>query len=235
MRMTSADRRTTPPTLPLLVNGDRMTQKEFHRRYEAYPDDVKFELIGGIVYVASPLRWPHGTYHLKLGMALELYAGATPGIEAGDNATTILGEESEPQPDLTLRIIQECGGRSIVNKQEYVEGPPELLAEVAYSTRAIDMHQKKDDYEQTGVLEYLVLCLEEEELYWFHFPSRRQIRPNRKGVYRSCVFPGLWIDRKALLAGDSLRLAAAVQQGTASREHAAFVKHLQTARRKQRG
>ena len=39
-----------------LFNGDRMKQPEFHRRYEQYPDDVKFELIGGIVYMASPAR-----------------------------------------------------------------------------------------------------------------------------------------------------------------------------------
>src|SRR5437870_3691569 len=99
------------PRRPLpLHNGDCLTQKEFHRRYETYPEDVKFELIGGIVFMASPVGWPHGTYHLKLGVALELYAAGTPGVEAGDNATTILGEESEPQPDLTLRTLAEYGG-----------------------------------------------------------------------------------------------------------------------------
>ena len=46
--------------LPPLHNGDRLTQAEFHRRYEAYPEDVKFELVGGIVYMTSPLRRPHG-------------------------------------------------------------------------------------------------------------------------------------------------------------------------------
>ncbi len=44
-----------------LHNGDRMTRKEFHRRYEAYPEDVKFELVGGVVYMASSLKRPHGT------------------------------------------------------------------------------------------------------------------------------------------------------------------------------
>src|SRR5262245_37865860 len=104
MPMSTVAKRTTtrPPSrlavLPLLENGDRMKQAEFHRRYEAYPEDVKFELIGGIVYMASPLRWPHANYHPKLGFALELYATGTLGVEVGDNATTILGEESEPQP-----------------------------------------------------------------------------------------------------------------------------------------
>jgi Uma2 family endonuclease len=218
--------------LPLLVNGERMNQAEFHRRYEAYPDDVRFELIGGVVYMASPLRWLHGNYHPKLAYALEHYAAATPGVELGDNTTTILDEESEPQPDLELRILAECGGNSRVNADGYVEGPPELVAEIAHSTRAIDLHQKRDDYERTGVLEYVVLCIEEAELRWFHFPSGEELRPTRQGVHRSRVFPGLWIDRGALLDRDSRRLAAVVDQGLARREHAAFVKRLQAARRK---
>ena len=52
----------------LLCNGDRMKQPEFHRRYETYPKDVKFELIGGIVYMASPLRMPHGRYQPMLSL-----------------------------------------------------------------------------------------------------------------------------------------------------------------------
>src|SRR5437879_12991417 len=95
-QMSSVPRRTScskQPTLPPLHDGDRLTQPEFHRRYEAYPDDVKFELIGGIVYMASPLRRLHAIYHLKLGTILSLYADATPGVEALDNATTILRSE----------------------------------------------------------------------------------------------------------------------------------------------
>lgn len=56
--------------------------------------------------------------------------------------------------------------------------------------------------------------------------SRKELTPAEQ------VFPGLWIDGKALLDRDTPRLAAAVQQGLASREHAAFVKRLQAARRK---
>src|SRR5260221_7287847 len=103
------DRRPSP-NVPLLHNGDRLTQAEFHRRYEAYPEDVKFELIGGIVYMASPLRLPHGRYHQKLSFVLAHYESATPGVEVADNATVILGEESEPQPHLLLRIMTEFGG-----------------------------------------------------------------------------------------------------------------------------
>ena len=217
------------PAVPLMEPGDRLTQAEFHRRYECYPDDKKFELIGGIVYMASPARWPHGLYISELNFALGLYKSATPGVELGNDATTILGDKSEPQPDLALRIFEEFGGRSIVNVMKYVAGPPELLAEIAYSSLEINMHQKKEDYQKAGVLEYLVLCVDEQELHWFHFKSHRMLKPNRQGIYRSRVFPGLWIDGPALLARDSARLIEVIQQGLANPEHARFVKRLQAA------
>jgi Putative restriction endonuclease len=220
--------------VPLLANGDRMSRADFHRRYEACPPDEKFELVGGTVYMASPLRYPHGTYHKTLSLVLGLYEAGTPGVEAADNVTTILGEESETHPDLALRILAECGGQSRVNDEEYLEGSPELIAEVAYSSRAIDMNQKRQDYQRAEVLEYLVLCIEGPELHWFHFPSGNQIQPNRAGVSRSLVFPGLWVHVQALLEQDGPRLIEVVQQGLASRPHAAFVRRLQAARRRSR-
>jgi Uma2 family endonuclease len=218
--------------VPPLVPGQRLKQPEFHRRYAAYPEDVKFELIGGVVYKDPPVRWSHGTYHAELGAALWLYGSATPGAEGLSNATTILGEESEPQPDLELRILPAFDGRSGETEDEYIEGPPELVAEIAYSSRDIDLGAKREDYRRAGVLEYLVLSIAERQLHWFHFPSGQPIRPNRRGVWRSRVFPGLWLHGTALLAQDSARLIAVVQQGLASREHAAFVKRLQAAQRR---
>jgi Uma2 family endonuclease len=229
----STERRTISPaeTPPLLCNGDRMKQSEFHRRYEKSPDDVKFELVGGIVYMASPLRVKHSDFDDEVGYLLGTYRRATPGVQVLHGATTILGEESEPQPDLGLRVRPEYGGRSSTTVGDYVEGPPELLVEISYSTRALDMHGKRDDYLQTGVLEYLVVCVEETELHWFDFQGGRPLKPDRRGVYRSRVFPGLWIDGPALLGLDSLRGDQALREGLASRAHAAFVTRLEKARR----
>ncbi len=211
-----------------LVNGERMTQPEFHRRYLTRPEDEKWELISGVVYMASALRRPHGHYHPELAGALWLYKSATPGVELLDNATTILGGESEPQPDLELRILPAYGGQSRDTEDGYVGGPPELIAEIAHSTRAIDLGGKRADYAAAGVLEYLVLCVEERELRWFCFATGTAVRANRRGVYRSRAFPGLWIDGAALLARDSRRVIEVAQQGLASPDHARFVKRLQT-------
>jgi Uma2 family endonuclease len=213
-----------------LENGSHMRQPEFHRLYEQCPDDVKIELVGGIVYMASPLRLPHSGYDDELGFAFGLYRRHTRGVEVLHGATAILGEESEPQPDLGLRILPEYGGQSRTNAKLYVVGPPELLAEIAHSTRALDMHQKRLDYRAAGVAEYIVLCVEEQELHWFDFRARRTIRPNGDGIYRSRVFPGLWIDGAALLARDSERVEKVLREGLASKEHKTFVLRLKEAK-----
>jgi len=233
MRVTSADRTTKAVNnVPLLENGDRMKQPEFHRRYKAYlRKRVVFELVGGTVYMAPPLSLTLSDYDEEMGFALGLYRRSTPGVQVLRGATAILDEESEPQPDLGLRIRPECGGRSR-SVDDYVEGPPELLVEIAHSTRALDMHQKRTDYERAGVLEYLVVCTEERELHWFNFQTARPLRPDRAGVYRSKVFPGLWIDGQALLNLDSARVTEVVRQGIASPAHATFVRRLERARRR---
>lgn len=213
--------------LPLLANGDQLTQQEFHRRYLAYPDDVTIELINGTVYMASPLRWPHGTYSTVLAFLLELYRLATPGVEAAENATAILGPSSEPQPDLAMRLLPEYGGQARLNADEYLEGAPEFVAEIAYSTRSIDLYHKSDDYKKAGVIEYLVLCLAERELYWFAFRTGKRLKADRQGIIRSRVFPGFWIHEKALMARDTRRLSAVLRAGIASKEHAAFVRRLE--------
>src|SRR5713226_7672880 len=94
--MIAAERRTKKQkkTLPALENGDHLDQKTFHERYEAMPD-VRAELIGGIVYLSSPMKRPHGRYGILLSRWLGEYEEATPGTEALAGATHLLGPESE--------------------------------------------------------------------------------------------------------------------------------------------
>jgi Uma2 family endonuclease len=217
---------------PLLENGERLGQPEFHRRYEAHPGPEKIELIDGKVHVGSPLRLDHSDYDDEIGFALGLYRRATPGVQVLHNASAILGPSNEPQPDLGLRILPSHGGQSRTTSDNYLQGAAELLTEIAASTRSVDLHQKRTAYQRAGVVEYLVLSIEEQQLHWFHFKSRRMIVPDAEGIYRSRVFPGLWIDGPALLACNSARVAEIVQQGLASPEHAAFVKRLEARRRR---
>jgi Uma2 family endonuclease len=215
-----------PPEERELHTGDRMTREEFHRVYERTPEHFRAELIGGIVYVASPLRIRHGTNHLPLGAMFFAYECDTPGTQSGDNTTILLGDEGEPQPDLYLRILPEHGGQSRTTTDDYVEGAPELIAEIANSSRAIDLHAKREDYTRYGVREYLVLCLRERQLRWFDLPGNRELQPDADGVFRIHVFPGLWVHGEALLARDYRRLTATLEQGLATPEHVAFAARL---------
>lgn len=213
-----------------LHNGDRMKQQEFHCIYSQMPEDFKAELIGGVVYLTPPQKQRHATNLNLLATVFGTYKGNSPGTEAGANATIILGEEGEPQPDLCLRILPECGGQSRTDEDDYIVGAPELLAEIALTSRSIDLHGKRDDYARHGVLEYLVVSLREPKLYWFELRANQELEPDLDGVFRIRAFPGLWIHGEALLANDYQRMMAVLNQGLATAEHAEFVRRLAAKR-----
>lgn len=150
-----------------LETGDHLDQKSFHARYEAMPSDTKAELIGGVVYMMSPMKNPHGRHTRDVSFWLRTYELATPGVEGGDGLTTILGHDSEPQPDACLYVRPENGGRVRINEDGYTEGAPELIVEVASGTESYDLHSKKRDYEAAGVCEYVVVALRQRQVFWF--------------------------------------------------------------------
>jgi Uma2 family endonuclease len=225
-------RATPSPTIrnpPTLRNGDRMSQAEFHQAYEQMADDVKAELIEGVVFMASPLGIDHGRRHVHLGTVLTLYEAATPGVQVVDNSTTILGEDDEPQPDLSLRILPERGGQTRT-ENNYIVGAPELFVEIAHSSRAIDLHGKRRAYAAHGGIEYLVADLEGLRLHWIDLRAGQSIPADADGVCRIRGFPGLWIDGPAIFAFDVARAIATLNAGLASPEHAAFVAALAARR-----
>ena len=213
-----------------LHNGDHMSREEFHRLYRQMSEDIEAELIGGVVFMAAAMRRKHGTNHLPLGTLFFAYEGHTPGIESGDNTTILLGEEGEPQPDLYLRILPECGGQSRTTEDDWVEGPPELIAEIAHSSRSIDLHAKREDYARYGVREYLVLCLDDNQLRWFDLTADRELSIPADGICRINSFPGLWIHVEALLARDFTRLMGTLEAGLEIPEHAEFAQRLRERR-----
>ncbi len=119
------------------------------------------------------------------------YDLSTPGTTSLDNATDILGEDSEPQPDGFLMILPDCGGSATVNEKQYVEGPPELIAEVASSSESYDLHSKKRDYEKYGVQEYVVIALRQKRVYWFtrENDSYVDLPPGDDGIFSQSSFP----------------------------------------------
>lgn len=220
--------RKTDEALPLLHPGDCLDQPTFHARYEAMPEDTRAELIGGVVYMPSPLSLSHGSHHAWLITWLGNYFIATPGTNVVDNATTILGKDSEPQPDAALILIDGQTRKTRIGKEEYLSGAPEFIAEVALSSESIDLHAKKRDYERHGVREYLALRVRDASAVWFVRDGDRfvELPPDQDGIHRSRIFPGLWLDATALLRGDMKRVQDVLNQGLATPEHGAFLVHL---------
>ena len=213
----------------LLENGAHLSAAEFLRRYEAMPEIKKAELINGIVYMGSPVRHDqHGKPDSLLQGWLCTYAIATPGVESGTNSTTRLGPDDVPQPDGLLRILPEAGGQSRVDTKGYLQGAPELVAEVAASSASLDAREKLVSYRRAGAREYLLWRTEDEALNWWVLEEDeyRPLEPSPDGVLRSRIFAGLWLDSVALLAGDGPKVMEKLQEGLRSREHESFVAEL---------
>ena len=213
-----------------LENGDRLTREEFERRYAARTDIKKAELIEGVVYMPSPVPFAgHGEPHSWVLTWLGIYCAFTPGVRVADNVTVRLDSDNEPQPDALLRIDPETGGLSRLSEDDYVEGAPELIVEIAGSSAARDLHDKLRAYLRNGVQEYLVWRVDEEKLDWFALKDGdyEPLAPDADGgVLHSRVFPGLRLAVDALLAGNVARVLAVLQEGIETPQHAEFVERL---------
>ncbi len=219
---------------PTLESGDRLTRAEFERRYQAMPDLKKAELIGGVVYMGSPVRArQHGQLHSDLMGWLWVYRVATPGVYAADNATVRLDWDNEPQPDGLLRLDEALGGQSCISDDDYLEGAPELIVEIAGSSVAYDLHDKLKAYRRNGVCEYLVWLVEEQEFRWYVLLEGNYClqETDDAGCLKSAVFPGLWLKVDALIAGDMQQVLQCLQQGLQSAEHQVFVARLAAGER----
>jgi Uma2 family endonuclease len=219
------------PSLPPLENGDRLTRAEFERRYQAMPHHQKAELIEGRVFMASPVRArKHGKPHAAIIAWLSDYWVATPGIELMDNPTVRLDADNEPQPDACLRIEEAIGGQSRVSEDDYLEGAPELIVEIAASSASYDLHDKKQVYRRNRVQEYLVWRVLDQAFDWFVLQDGTYVDLpiDADGILRSRVFPGLWLAVNDLLAGNLAQVITGLKLGLESPAYQAFQQSLGT-------
>jgi Uma2 family endonuclease len=213
-------------SIPPLENGDRLSRTEFERRYQAMPQIQKAELIEGVVYMASPLRIKsHGEPHGDLITWLGTYKAFTPGIVLGDNPTVRLDPDNEPQPDVVLFVP---GQQATISEDDYIEGAPELIVEIAASSVSYDLHEKRRVYHRSGVQEYVVWRVYDKQVDWFCLERDEYVSlmPDESGVVHSRVFPGLRLAVRALLTGDLAAVLAELQEGLETPEHKAFVGRL---------
>lgn len=98
-----------------------------------------------------------------------------------------------PQPDAVLLIDASAGGQSYLGEDGYIEGAPELVAEIAASSAAIDLGDKKRAYRRNGVQEYIVWQVFDQKIDWFSWQNGDYVSllPDQNGMIRSLIFPGL--------------------------------------------
>lgn len=204
---------TTTNEVVTLESGDLLTRAEFHRRYRLRPDIKKAELVNGVVYVASPLRFEQRAEPtMTVGAWLGLYISLTPGVRGGHDATVLLTDDGEVQPDALLFWGSPRGANVRINDSSYLVGAPELVVEIAASSASYDLHDKLMLYERAGVLEYLVWRTEERAFDWFRLLDGAYVRiaPDAAGLIESSSFPGLRLNVAKLIAGDLAGVLAAL-------------------------
>lgn len=226
-RPKSRIRESKAARLPLR-NGEHLSRAEFERRWENTPQLRMAELIEGIVFMPPPISATHSDSHDELHHCLSTYARATPGTRSCITPSVRLDNKNEFQPDCVLRIVSRELGRSRVADDNYLEGAPELIAEVAVSSADYDAHEKRVVYERNGVQEYLLWEALDARIEWWTLEGGTYVplEPRRDGVRCSRVFPGLWLDFAALLTRDPVKISEVLRRGLKSAEHAAFVRSL---------
>ncbi len=184
----------------VLESGDHLTPAEFDA---IYTDDYdgRAELIDGVVYVPSPVRFGvHGSPHSWLATLLGAYAARTPGVAAGIDSTIRFEDGGRLQPDVCL-VRPGADSRMI---DDYLVSAPGLVAEIAASSANIDMHEKMEVYRRNGVAEYLVWRVLDGAIDLFRLVDGAYVKveADAAGVVHSTEFPGLVIPCAQLLAGD---------------------------------
>jgi len=192
-----------------------MTRAEFHRRYGLHPEIKSAELIEGVVYVASPLRArDHGDQDLDMSAWLGAYRASHANVRGSSNATVILDQDNEVQPDISVRRTSVSASARMTD-EGYLEGPPELIVEISASSTSMDLHQKKNAYRRNGVQEYIVWRVLDGAIDWFALQEGQYVAlsANPDGVVESAVFPGLRLDVTAMLAGDLAKVLSVQSAG----------------------
>ncbi len=121
--------------------------------YLAWPDEERWEIIGGEAYNMSPAP---GTRHQRV--TARLYSRFEKGFERSPCSVfiaptdVVLSEHDVVQPD----VLVVCDEKKITEKN--IQGVPDLVVEVLSPNTAIkDKREKRLLYEKAGVREYLII------------------------------------------------------------------------------
>ena len=180
-------------------------------------------LVGAAAPVAAQTPYGYGQYGTTNSGGV---VGAIINSVLGGGRYGTYGQGNDRQSvDLCARAAE-----ARVSADNYLEGAPELVVEVAASSASFDLNEKLRVYQRNGVREYIVWRVERQQVDWFVLRDGRfdRLAPTSTGLLCSETFPGLWLDADALTRGDFVEVMAALQRGIQDPTHAAFVAELRS-------
>jgi Uma2 family endonuclease len=189
----------TQATLPRTGNPrPRMTYEEYRRWLEETGEHTRAEWVDGEVIELMSVKGRHAlVFGFVFLLLKQLVEARRYGLVLSEPfEMRILDGRSARQPDIFVVLNEHMGRYS----DERLEGPADLVIEiVSEGSVAEDIHVKRREYEEAGILEYWIV---EGRLGVSGFEMLRlneagyyeRVQPDGAGRLHSRVLPGCWID-----------------------------------------
>ena len=179
-----------------------VTVEEFVLRVQ---DGQKADLLGGVIYMASPdsreAADVNGFLHTLLNFFVrKRRLGKVYGPRSAFRLFPDSDEPYAPEPDVAF-VRQE---RVHLWKGSLFQGPPDLAVEIV-SPESIDRDTltKRDAYERAGVREYLIVDLLQSQCTLLRLEGGTYAEVQPSGTtFRSEVIQGFWLDTAWLFADE---------------------------------
>ncbi len=158
----------------------------------ALEEDVKVELLDGVMVVHSPEKTRHEDVFGFLFPLMRIFAIRTKQAKVlGSMATVHLGECRKVKPDIAAVRLE----RAHIITEDAIEGVPDLVLEiVSESTRRYDFGEKRKVYEEAGVPEIWLVDFERKVVMVVRRVGRRyRSEAKSRGILRSQVMKGFWL------------------------------------------
>lgn len=172
------------------LTGIHLTEEEY---LELCDEDLKAELIGGVLIVSTPASVRHEQVQGFLQAILRAYVEAHGlGVVLGSRTPMRLrGQYFEPDILFVTQAHLERLG------PVFLEGPADVVIEIASpESGALDRVVKRRAYGKHGVREYWLIDPERESAEFYILKAKghyQQVAVGKEGVYRSRLISGFWL------------------------------------------